>query len=285
MILKLVIAEIKRYLSSSYYLIILCTLFLIHMIGIKGGVPFVYWGNDFLDNINFICVVLSFFMSVYICNEFSHGTLQNKIYLGYKKSQIYIAEVITCTMCGSSLVLLDSLFYILGDLLRKQEISHSFSYIITNTLIFMVTIGSVSVIICSLSLLTKKRLITQLLLIFLAIFLINNGRKNLAILTDYENVFVEINEENDPASKDLIESFTEELSDTQRKPLNMKIALSPYAQCNFSSYITTERPEDKPKQSFLFENFTYHIDFVIADVILSLFVILVSVNIFKKQNI
>ena len=105
------------------------------MLGLKGGVPFLFWGDDFLENVNFICIVLSLLMSVYICDEFSYGTV------------------------------------------------------------------------------------------------------------------------------------------------------SPYAQCNFSSYITTERPEDKPKQSFLFKNRDYHIDFVIADVILSLFIILVSVNIFKKQNI
>lgn len=247
--------------------------------------PFLFWGDDFLENVNFICIVLSLLMSVYICNEFSYGTVQNKLYLGYKKNQIYIAEVIACSVCGSSLVLLDSLFYLLGCLLRKQELTHSFSYIMTNTLIFMITIGSVSVIICSFSLLAKKRLITQFLLVFFAIFLINSGRKTLATLTDYESVFVEINEENDPASKDLIESFTEELNATYRTQLNMKITLSPYAQCNFSSYITTERPEDKPKQSFLFKNRDYHIDFVIADVILSLFIILVSVNIFKKQNI
>ena len=279
------IVEIKRYLSSLYYLVILFLLFLIHMIGLKGGVPFLFWGNDFLENINFICIVLSLFMSVYICDEFSYCTIQNKLYLGYKKSQIYIAEVIACSVCGSSLVLLDSLFYLFGNLLRKQELSHSFSYIMTNTLIFMITIGSVSVIICSFSLLTRKRLITQLLLIFFAIFLINNGRKTLATLTNYESIFVEINEENNPASKDLIESFTEELNNTHRTHLNIKITLSPYAQCNFSSYITTERPEDKPKQSFLFKNCDYHIDFVIADVILSLFIILVGVNIFKKQNI
>lgn len=285
MILKLMIVEIKRYLRSLYYLVVLFILFLIHMLGLKGGVSFLFWGDDFLENVNFICIVLSLLMSVYICDEFSYGTVQNKLYLGYKKSQIYIAEVIACSVCGSSLVLLDSLFYLLGCFLRKQELTHSFSYIMTNTLIFMITIGSVSVIICSFSLLAKKRLITQFLLVFFAIFLINSGRKTLATLTDYESVFVEINEENDPASKDLIESFTEELNATYRTQLNMKITLSPYAQCNFSSYITTERPEDKPKQSFLFKNRDYHIDFVIADVILSLFIILVSVNIFKKQNI
>lgn len=78
------------------------------------------------------------------------------------------------------------------------------------------------------SLLAKKRLITQFLLVFFAIFLINSGRKTLATLTDYESVFVEINEENDPASKDLIESFTEELNATYRTQLNMKITLSSF---------------------------------------------------------
>ena len=92
MILKLMIVEIKRYLRSLYYLVVLFILFLIHMLGLKGGVPFLFWGDDFLENVNFICIVLSLLMSVYICDEFSYGTVQNKLYLGYKKSQIYIAE-------------------------------------------------------------------------------------------------------------------------------------------------------------------------------------------------
>lgn len=285
MTLRLMTVEIKRYLSSFYYLIILFILFLIQILGLEGGLPFVFWGNEFLDNVNFICIALSLFMSVHVCEEFANGTIQNKIYLGYKKKQIYIAEVITCMMGGSTLVLFDTLFYLLGSLLRGQKVEYSIPYIVINTLIFMITIASISAIICSLSFLVKKRLITQLLLIFIAIILINSGRRTIAILTDYESVFVEVNEENDPASKDLIESFTEELSDTQRERLNIKITASPYAQCNFSSYITTEKPEDKAKQSFALKKCDYHVDFMIADIILSLLIILVSVNIFKKKNI
>lgn len=285
MILKLIVAESKRYLKSLYYWVIIFVLFFIHAFGLKGGIPFLFWGDGFLENVNFICIVLSLLMSVYICNEFSYGTIQNKLYLGYKKSQIYIAETIACSVCGSSLVLIDSLFYLLNNFFGKQEISHSFPYIMINTLIFMVTIGSVSVIVCSFSLLTRKRLVTQLLLIFIAMLLINDGRKSLATLTDYESVFVEMNEENAPASKDLMKSFTEELNADYRMQLNRKIALSPYAQCNFSSYIVVERPEDKAKQSFLFKSCDYHVDFVIADVVFSVFIILISVNIFNKQNI
>lgn len=283
--LKLVMAEIKRYLESFYYLIVLFALFLIHVIGLEGGVPFLFWGNDFLDNINFICTVLSFFMSVYICEEFSNRTIQNKLCLGYRKSQIYIAEVITCAVCGSSLVILDSLFYLLGNFIRGQGMEHPVSYVTMNTLIFMVTAGAVSVIVCSMSFLIKKRLATQLLLVFMAIFFIDSGRETLAILTDYQSIFVEVNEEDDPASKDLIESFTGDLGDIQRNKLNMKITVSPYAQSNFASYITTEQPEEKPKLSFALKKCIYHIDFVVADTILSLLIILVSVNIFKKQNI
>lgn len=283
--LRLVSVEIKRYLRSIYYLSILFALFFIHMFGLEGGVPFILWGNEFLDNISLICIVLSFFMSIYICEEFSNGTIQNKLFLGYKKSQIYIAEVITCTICGSSLVLFDTLFFLLGSSLRKQEIDYSFSYITANTLIFMASIGSVSVIICSLSFLIKKRLVTQVILVLMAIYLINNGRQTIAILTDYESTFVEVNEENDPASKDLIESFTVELSEAHRSRLNMKVTLSPYAQCNFSSYVTTEREKDKPKQSFLLKKCPYHIDFAVVDVVLSILIVLPSANIFKKQNI
>lgn len=282
---RLIIAEIKRYLSSVYYLIILIGLFLIHVIGIEGWLPFISWGNEFLDNINAICIVLSFFISLSICDEFHNNTIQNKIFLGYKKSQIYIAETVACAAYGCTLVLFDSLFYLLGNLLWRQEIKYSTSYLTMNTLIFMLTIGCVSVLTCSLSFLIRKRLITQLLLVFIAIFLIENGRSTVGRLTDYESSFVEANEETDPAARDLIENFSEELSETQRFELNMKITLSPYAQCHFASYITTERPEDKTRQSFALKKSPYHVDFIIADIINSIFIIFVSMNIIKKQNI
>lgn len=285
--LKLIFAEIKRYLSSLYYLIVLFALFLFHAFEIEGGVYFIYihWGNGFLENINFICIVLSVLMSVYVGEEFSNHTIQNKIYLGYEKSQIYIAETISCALGGGSLVLFDSLFYLLTDWIRGDKIDYSFSFIVSNILIFMVVIGTISVVICSVSFLLKKRLITPILLIFLAIFLINNGRRSLALLTDYESFFVETNEENDPASKDLMETFTGELSGAQRERLNMKITFSPYSQCNYSSYITTETSEDKLKQSFWFKSCKYHIDFVLADLIFLLLFAVICVNIFKRQNI
>lgn len=285
--LKLIFAEIKRYLSSLYYLIVLFALFLFHAFEIEGGVYFIYihWGNGFLENINFICIVLSVLMSVYVGEEFSNHTIQNKIYLGYEKSQIYIAETIACALGGGSLVLFDSLVYLLTDWIRGDKIDYSFSFIVSNILIFMVVIGTISVVICSVSFLLKKRLITPILLMFLAIFLINNGRRSLALLTDYESFFVETNEENDPASKDLMDTFKGELSDAQREQLNMKITFSPYSQCNYSSYITTETSEDKLKQSFWFKNCKYHIDFVLADLIFLLLFAVICVNIFKRQNI
>ena len=284
---KLIVAEIKRYISSLYYLVVLIALFLFHVFKIEGRIYFIYihWGNGFLDNMNFICIVLSILTSIYIGEEFSNHTIQNKIYLGYRKSQIYISETIACALGGGSLVLFDSLFNLLTDWIRSSKVEYSISFIIFNTLIFMIVIGTISTIICSLSFLIKRRFITLILLIFIAIFLINNGRRSLALLTDYESFFVEANEENDPASKDLMETFTGELSEKQRKQLNMRITFSPYAQCNYSTYITTETPEEKPQQSLWFKDCKYHIDFVLVDLIFSSLFVAICVNIFKRQNI
>ena len=188
-------------------------------------------------------------------------------------------------MGGGSLVLFDSLFNLLTDWIRSGRIDYSLSFIIFNTLIFMIVIGTISAIICGLSFLIERHFITLILLIFIAIFLINNGRRSLALLTDYESFFVEANEENDPASKDLMETFTGELSEEQRKQLNMKITFSPYAQCYYSTYITTETSEEKPKQSLWFKNCKYHIDFVLIDLIFSSLFVVICVNIFKRQNI
>lgn len=157
---KLIVAEIKRIVSSLYYLVVLIALFLFHVFKIEGRIYFIYihWGNGFLDNINFICIVLSVLMAVYVGEEFSNHTIQNKMYLGYEKSQIYIAETISCAFGGGSLVLFDSLFYLLTDWIRGDKIDYSFSFIVSNILIFMVVIGTVSAIICSVSFLLKNLL-------------------------------------------------------------------------------------------------------------------------------
>lgn len=79
--LKLITAEIKRYISSLHYLVVLIALFLFHVFKIEGRIYFIYihWGNGFLDNINFICIALSILMSIYIGEEFSNRTIQNKM--------------------------------------------------------------------------------------------------------------------------------------------------------------------------------------------------------------
>lgn len=82
-----------------------------------------------------------------------------------------------------------------------------------------------------------------------------------------------------------METFTGELSEKQRKQLNMRITFSPYAQCNYSTYITTETPEEKPQQSLWFKDCKYHIDFVLVDLIFSSLFVVICVNIFKRQNI
>ena len=69
MILKLMIVEIKRYLRSLYYLVVLFILFLIHMLGLKGGVPFLFWGDDFLEKGNMHDVVGKGYLQFIKCSK------------------------------------------------------------------------------------------------------------------------------------------------------------------------------------------------------------------------
>ena len=75
------------------------------------------------------------------------------------------------------------------------------------------------------------------------------------------------------------------VSDKVRNRLNAHVMLSPFAQCNYSAYLYIERPEDKPKLSFLFKDNPYHFDFLLSNIVLSSLVILIGANIYKRQNI
>lgn len=284
--LRLMYAEMKRFLQSGYYLGIALAFFAIHIIGLEGGVPFVYWGNAFLENVGLLCILLSLFLPLYLSGEFSNRTIQNKVSLGYGKAQIYIAEVMACSIGGASLVFLDSLFYFASALLRRQEMRDSPGYVAANIFIFMMAIAAVSALVSGVGLLLKTRVVAQVMLMVIAICLINSGRQSISILTDSESFFVESREEDDPASQDLIDSFKDrKLSDAARAELNREITLSPYAQCNFATYIPVEKAEDKAKHSMLFPGCPYHIDFAIVDMLFVGIAIFAGAPIFQRQDL
>ncbi len=282
---KLLLAETKRFLISPYYLIILVALFLIQIIGLQGWLPYLSWGAKFLDNTVILCIALSLFLSLYICDEFVHRTIQNKLILGYSKSNLFMAETIACGIGGSTLILCDTLFYLLGCILRQEKLCFSFSFLFFNTLIFMVVIGCISIFISGFSLIVRKRIFVQVFLVCLSFFLIERGRQTVGPLTRYESVFAENESENAPDSIDFMENYAAYATGSARQVLNFKVTLSPYTQCHFATYVTTEKPETKPDNSLFFKNYPYHIDFILMDIILSIVIISLGVFLFERQSI
>lgn len=59
----------------------------------------------------FIGLIMAFFISFFLGVEYSDGTLRNKLVVGYTRTQIYLANFLTCTTAG---IIIVSLWFIGG---------------------------------------------------------------------------------------------------------------------------------------------------------------------------
>lgn len=282
---KLLIAEIKRYLQSICFISEVILLFLIHMIQLKGFLPFISWGTNLLENTSQICIITSILTSIYIGNEFSYKTIQSKILLGYNRQDIYLSYIFSLALGNICLVIIDTIFYTIGSIIWKIPFNQSSTFIIVNTLVFASTIGCISIIACSLSLLLKSKNLLPIILFVISIYFLSQGKRNLNVLTDSKAAFVEAHMENSEDAKELIHDSKGNITDSSRTNLNFRISISPYGQCSYATYISVEQKDEKKDLSFLFKNNPYHLDFLLFNTGWTLSTIFIGIYIFKKQNI
>lgn len=284
---KLIYAELKRYLISPYFLGSVFILILLNSIQTTDWIPILnnlfFWGDEFMYNNSILAILLSLVIAAYIYDDFFTRTLYTKLILGYKKFQIFIAETLSCGIVSGLLVALGSAIYVIKRILHKEHFDISINSIIINTVIFMSSLACVAIIICSFSLLMKKNIFTLVILVCLTVFFLQHGTEDISLLTFAESTLAIQDENETDEGKDLIESSLR-VSDKVRNQLNFHVMLSPYAQCNYSAYLTLEQPEDKPQLSFLFKENPYHIDFLLSNIILSTLLMLVGASVFNQRD-
>ena len=288
MMSKLIWAEMKRYLISPNFIACIFILIVLNSMHSTGWIPILsnlfYWGDQFMYNNSILAVLLSIIIASYIYKDFFTKTIYSRLILGYSKSQIFIAETLSCGLGSGILVAIGSAIYVLKRRICNEEYALSIDSIIIDTIIFMSSITCIAIIISSFCLLLKKSLITPIFLMCITVLLLQHGTEDISLLTFSESTLAVQNENETDEGKDLIETNLR-VSDKVRNRLNAHVMLSPFAQCNYSAYLYIERPEDKPKLSFLFKDNPYHFDFLLSNIVLSSLVILIGANIYKRQNI
>ena len=285
---KLIWAEMKRYLMSPHFLGTIFILIGLNSIQSTGWIPILsnlfFWGDQFMYNNSILAVLLSLIIAAYIYEDFLTKTIHTKLILGYKKSQIFVAETISCGLGSGMLVAVGSTIYVLKRICYKEEIELPIISLFINTVIFMSSLACIAIIISSFSLILKKNLLTPIILVCTTIVMIQHGTEDISLLTFAESTLAIQDENETDEGKDLIATNLR-VSNEVRNKLNAHVMISPYAQCNYSAYLTIERKEDKPQLSFLFKENPFHLDFLLSNIVLSILVILVGANVFKRQNI
>ncbi len=285
---KLIWAELKRYLISPYYIVTVFILFFLNSIRSTGWIPILsnlfFWGEQFMYNNSILAVLLPIIITTYFFEDFLKHTFHTRFILGYNKSQIFIAETISCGFGSGLLVSIGSMIYIIKRTFYNEELIFPLISILINTVIFMTSIACIAIIICSFSLILKKNLISPIILVCFTVFMIQHGTEDISLLTFSESTLAIQDENETDEGKDLIANNLR-VNSKVRNRLNAHVMLSPFAQCNYSAYLNIERPEDKPNLSLLFKKNPYHLDFLLSNIIISILTIIIGANIFKHQNI
>lgn len=69
-------------------------------VNVKNGMENTGWTVYFFNEMLFIHVVMAIFIPFFIGVEYSDGTIRNKIAVGHKRTDIYLANVIVCYAAG-----------------------------------------------------------------------------------------------------------------------------------------------------------------------------------------
>ena len=93
---KLLTAETKRRLTFPLLWLEVLTIILLNYYNIlQSGFRFTVTSSSFLyENTIVLCILITLNCTLHLCGEREYGTLSAKMYLGYSKKSVYLAEAI-----------------------------------------------------------------------------------------------------------------------------------------------------------------------------------------------
>ena len=138
---------------------------------------------NFFSGLTFLCVLSAFFCGLFIGTEYSDGTMRNKLVVGYRRWEIYLSHLITCTVAS----FLIHMGYLLPYCVVILSSSLTMQADIPTILVFLLVSGMLTIALTSLytmlvilnqnrSISTSICLVLSFLMLFLGSFL--QGRLN-----------------------------------------------------------------------------------------------------------
>ncbi|MDE5770154.1 MAG: ABC transporter permease [Ruminococcus sp.] len=148
-----------------------------------------------IDGIAFVGLVyilfaVPVFVGNFVCTEYSDGTIRNKLIVGHKRTDIYLANLIVCTVGALMGVILNLLInFTLGTALCGLEIL-TVSKILKLTLFSVIAFTSLTAAIVMVSMLVKSKAgasVTTLIATFIMFFMTISLNNSLTQPEYYEN--------------------------------------------------------------------------------------------------
>lgn len=230
----------------------------------------------------YIYLFVSLIPIFHVGSEFAYRTINNKISMGYTKTQIFLCEVFVCSIISFLFLCEDTILSLVFCHLKHYSITviFSFKFVITffTVACIFTTISSLSTFI---SFLIRDRIVSLFVVLALSLALSYLGNNDVSSILQ-EKYYLSPSENSEEI--ELLENPLY-LQGISRKICNLRIALSPYAQNAYSSYFLAETTSQKRDNSFIFSQCDIHIEFIITDILLCVITIYLGIKIFKKMNL
>ena len=275
---KLLSAELKRAFGSPLLWAGVCVIVIIHLFEILlSGYGFYISADTFLFyGTPVICVCLAVFIPLHAGQEFEVRTVNHKIIAGYRRKQIYVAEMVVAMVCGLIFLLADMGSVLLFAMIKKLSLDMTFGKLAVYFVICYSCIIAVSTLFTTIVMVMHKRLHSIAVAVCLTLLALQIGGNTVSALKQPEYRVEK--------SGSVVENPLH-IDGAGRAVANIHVMLSPFAQAKYHPEMQHETPEIKAENSLVCKGMTYHWEFCMANLIETLVLAQIGISIYKKQNL
>lgn len=219
------------------------------------------WSFFLFQNNPFILIMLAINTSLKIGQDTCGKILYNKIILGYSTKSIYNSQILVGIIEVISLFVIDTTSIIIFSLFRNFTLDISFSTLIINLIITVVSLTVVSVFITMAAVIIPHRILTFFIVICISLVLLQKGEDlSFSLLEPKQTIFFNSSDDEPPIDNPLY------IEGTERDIYNFELLISPYAQIQYEKFILFEEKEQKIDSSFILNNLPYHFEFILVGI-------------------
>ena len=223
---KLLSAELKRAFCSPLLWAGVCVIVIIHLFEILlSGYGFYISADTFLFyGTPVICVCLAVFIPLHAGQEFEVRTVNHKIIAGYRRKQIYVAEMVVAMVCGLIFLLADMGSVLLFAMIKKLSLDMTFGKLAVYFVICYSCIIAVSTLFTTIVMVMHRRLHSIVVAVCLTLLALQIGGNTVSALKQPEYRVEK--------SGSVVENPLH-IDGAGRAVANIHVLLSPFAQAKY----------------------------------------------------